>query len=101
MTSEAQKVFCDAEEQVEQGVRVAAGEEEEAAGDDDEQVEHGVAADGLEACAPVSPLGPRVGEEVGRDQRDDDQVRECGESGCDQPQASREVLGIGQVETGG
>ena len=43
----------DADEQVEQAAGVLPGDQQEEAGDDDEQVEHRVAADGLEAGGPV------------------------------------------------
>ena len=42
-----------------------AGDQQEEAGDDDEQVEDRVAADGLEAGAPVV-AGPRVREKIAR-----------------------------------
>ena len=74
------------------------GDQQEEAGDDDEQVEDGEAADRLEAGGPVV-AGPRVRQQVGDDQADDEQVRN-GQQPLDQDQAAGEVFGVRDVEFG-
>ena len=90
----------DADDDVEQRARVAAGEQQDEAGDEDQDAEQRDPGGCLVAGAPVVPGGPPQGH-VGGDQGDDDQLRDGQQPRLDQDQSAGEVFGVVDVEVGG
>jgi len=90
----------DADEQVEEAAWVPTGDQQEQAGEDDDQVEQREAGGTRSAEGPAADDGPWVGEQVEREDADDEQVRDGEQPGLDQDQSTGEVLGVVDIEVG-